>query len=128
MTENVELKISVDALAAADALNTLADAAERAEKALASLHGYAHGGMRIQIVGDVAQVHVFALQPEYTVENTVSPVKVELDGEELDDVIAADTRRGFVDVIAKENGLVKLDAAGEIVTERKFGKVVVTPM
>lgn len=130
----MNLSINVDSSEAEQAarnLERLADAAERAEKALASLHGFAHGGVRIQMVGDVAQVHVFALQPEYTQANTVDVgkrVKVTLDERELDDVIAADTRHGFVDVVAEENGSPKFDAAGEIVTERKFGKVIVTPM
>lgn len=113
-------------------LNRLADAAERAEKALASLHGFAHGGARIEIAGELAVVHVFALQPEYTLANTVEMgrcVKVTLDGEEIDNAVAADTRHGFVDrTLLDEGGIPKTDAAGEIITERKFGKVVVTPM
>lgn len=131
----MNLSINVDSSEAEQAarnLERLADAAERAEKAHASLHGFAHGGVRIQIVGDVAQVDVFALQPEYTVENTVNAgkcVKVELDGVELDNAIAADTRHGFVDMtVLDEGGAPKFDASGEVITERKFGKVVVTPM
>lgn len=59
MTENVELKISVDALAdAADALNTLADAAERAKKAIDALNGAAHGGVNVKIVGQIATCEV----------------------------------------------------------------------
>lgn len=112
-------------------LNRLADAAERAEKALASLHGLAHGGVRIEIAGELATVHVFALQTEYTLANTVEVgkcVKVTLDDKEIDDVIAADTRHGFVDVIVSEGRSLKFEGAGGFVTERKFGKVVVTPM
>lgn len=123
-----ELDLSVDR----EALNRLADAAERAEKAIASLQGLVHSGVRIRVVGEVAEVQVFGVEPEYTVLNTVAagkPVLVTLDGQELKNVVAADTRHGFVDVqIWEDENTPRLDSAGMIATERKFGKVVVTPM
>ena len=131
----MNLSINVDSSEAEQAarnLERLADAAERAEKALASLQAREHGGVRIRVVGEVAEVHVFAVEPEYTTMNTVvagKPVIVTLDGQELKDVVAADTRHGFVDVqIWEDENTPRLDSAGMIATERKFGKVVVTPM
>lgn len=61
MTQISELsvKISTEGGSAAEAvLNRIADAAERAKAAIESLNGAAHGGIKIQIVGDLAQVEI----------------------------------------------------------------------
>lgn len=53
------LKIGADGAEAAEAvLGRIADAAERAKAAIYSLNGAAHGGIKIQIVGDLAQVEI----------------------------------------------------------------------
>lgn len=53
------MKISTDGAEAAEAvLVRIADAAERAKAAIDSLNGAAHGGIKIQIVGDLAQVEI----------------------------------------------------------------------
>lgn len=55
----LSLKISTDGAEAAEAvLGRIADAAERAKVAIDSLNGAAHGGIKIQIVGDLAQVEI----------------------------------------------------------------------
>lgn len=69
--------------------------------------------------------------PEFTIANTAEigkRVKVTLDGEELGWVVAADTTRGFADVMVWDWVFPRMTADGIIVTERKFGKVIVTPM
>lgn len=53
------MKISTDGAEAAEAvLGRIAGAAERARAAIDSLNGAAHGGIKIQIVGDLAQVEI----------------------------------------------------------------------
>lgn len=58
-TSELTVKISADGAETAEAmLNRIADAAERAKKAINELNGSLHGGISIQIVGDVARVSI----------------------------------------------------------------------
>ena len=55
----IQAKITIDgANEAADALNRVAAAAERIEAALKSLQGANHGGIKIEIVGEIARVEI----------------------------------------------------------------------
>lgn len=61
MQELKSLGINIEcsgAESAAHALNTLAIAAERAKKAIDELNGAAHGGVVVQIVGDICRAEV----------------------------------------------------------------------
>ena len=61
MNQVSELSLKIDfadADNAAAALDRLAEAAERAEAAIRSLEGAAHGGITIQIVGKLANCEI----------------------------------------------------------------------